>query len=187
MKRAEPPGRRSRALGEQHEPMPAPETIDTRLDQRAPAVVADVAGAADDPPQERITPGGALHHAVGLRHARNEEHDVDECRVIRDDDEWISGAQPIDAVPLDTEQSQGDREAHPEATRQVDDPLGAPFSVARQPPREGEDAQRSDEGPGAEDTETQPGAERPPYVSYSSRHGMTGGGRILRRGRLDKM
>src|SRR5262249_2233005 len=133
-------------------------------------------GAADDPPEEWITPRGALHHAVGLRHAPNQQYDVNERRMIRDDDERRRGAQRLDPVPADTAQSQEDRESQPHATRQVHDPLGPWLAIARQPPREGKDEQRGDEGSGAEHAETQPGAERPPNVSYSSRHGMTRAG-----------
>jgi len=48
----------------------------------------EVAGARHDAPHERVAPRGRLDDAIGLRQPRQQQDDVDERRMIGDDQPW---------------------------------------------------------------------------------------------------
>ena len=56
-------------------------------------VVRDVAGGANDTREEGVRPGLALHDTVGLGHAADEQHHVDQRGVVGDDDGRPTGRQ----------------------------------------------------------------------------------------------
>ena len=152
---------RARAFREEQQRAPLPQPLRARLDDGFAQIVGDVAGRAHDAAHERIAPGPDLHQAVELRQQRADQHDVDQRRMIRDDQLPARLAQPLAAAHREAHHAEHPHQPHVCAERVVDDPLHALLArarIARGEADQREDEQRERQPAEAERREREPRA-----------------------------
>ncbi len=171
---------RASPFGKQQQRPALTEALGARSDDRVGTVVRDVAGALHEAPQQQVALGRCLHDAVGLRHRGHQEHDVDERRVVGDDQDGPL-AQPLPADPGDPDQPGHGHVPGEQPEGMVDEALHPSLRVAGAARRQLEQGQRDQadhEGAEPEQRERDPGAESSPGAPQRG-HPVGGGRRAL--------
>ena len=153
-----------RALREHDERLALLERGGGPLDHEVRGMIGNISGATDGQRHRRVAPQGALHDAVRARNEGQQEDDVDQRRMVGDD-QLPRPAQSVEAAKLVGQHAEDAHETHEAAKGEPHQPahaVAAASGRARQEQEERHDGNAQHESAQAEQGEAESGTRQSP-------------------------